>query len=509
MRKTVKPRSSIRPWTSESRFSPSDFGGSFVYDLLVLGDDLASHVAAAYASRNGLKTLLVAPDGLGGVQLIGDFVFHLDPAPMTGLGPGQPGFSVLAELGVEIPESHPTSMNPAYQVLLPCHRIDFFNDPDSLFAELAREFPEREADIRDFYGTAREASLVFQDWIAEHPRIQPQTLKEYFSYLKIFPFVLQYKFAAARFDRLLSQDAALEKVWEAQQALLSLNTDDLFSFPSAFQYSAPLRGIAGFPQGKQFLFNEMIRLLESCGGLYLSRHTVTSIARGKTITLEMKTPDGLASQATGRYLILSTKSDALPLLNAKRGHSPFWQRFRPAAIAGYPFTLFLGVREKFLPEPMARHIAVVADVQKDLYDRNLILLETGMPEKDKPLSQAKNCITATVYLPAEDSVWTPGALSEDAESILVRLEEFFPFLKEGIELYDLDKSIELSLSGRKVLSPKYKVRNALFTSFSAASDRTKWNNIFLTGASLLADFGFEAEILSGKNAALRILQKGK
>lgn len=480
-----------------------------MYDLLVTGDDLASHVAAAYASRKGLKTLLVAPGGLGGLQVAGEFVFNLDPAPLTGLASGQSGLSVLAELGVEIPETYPVAVSPAYQVLLPGHRIDFFPEAASLLSELVREFPDREAELRDFYGSAREASSVFQDWIAEHPRIQPQTLKEYVSYLKIFRFMLQYKYAAARFDKVLSQDAALEKVWEAQQALLSLNTDDLFSFASAFQYSAPVRGVAYFPQGKQFLFNALIRTLEEGGGLYLSGHSIDSIDRRKTITLEMKASDGAVSRATGRHLIISTKSDALSLLEVKRGHVIFSERLRPAKIAGYPFTLFLGVAEKSLPEQMARHIAVVTDIHKDIYDHNVILLETGLPEKEKPLSQAKNFMTATVYLPPGDDVWTGEALRQEAESILERLDGFFPFLKDGIELYDLDKSIELSLNYRTVLSPKYKVRNAFFTSFSAKSDRTRLHNVFLTGASLLTDAGFEAEILSGRNAALRVLQKGK
>lgn len=505
----MTPRSVIRLLTVDGRFLPACFGEKFVYDLMVTGDDLASHVAAAYASRNGLKTLLVAQSGLGGLQLIGDFVFNLDSTPMTGLELNQPGFSVLAELGIEIPGTHPTSINPAYQVLLPNHRIDFCNDPASLVSELAREFPEREADLRDFYSTAVEVSSVFRDWIAEHPQIQPQTLKEYFSYLKIFPFIIQYKFAAARLDKILSQDAPLEKVWEAQQALLSLNTDDLFSFASAYQYSAPLRGVAYFPQGKQFLFNEMIQTLESGGGLYLSGHSITSIARQKTITLEMKAPDGSISQAAGRHLIVSTKSDALSLLTAKRGHTMFTERLRPAKIAGYPFTLFLGVAQKGLPEQMARHIAIVTDVHKDLHDHNVILLETGLPEIDKPLSQARNFLTATVYLPSGDANWTQEALRCEAESILDRLDVFFPFLKDSIELCDLDKSIELSLNYRKVLSPKYKVRNAFFTSFAAKSNKTRFNNVFLTGASLLADAGFDAEFLSGRNAVRRVLQKGE
>jgi phytoene dehydrogenase-like protein len=476
-----------------------------VYDLIVIGDDLASHVAAAYASQNGLKTLLIAESGLGGLQLIGDFIFNLDATPLTGLGPDQLGLSILSELGIEVPEA---SIDPAFQVILPDHRIDFFNDPAALTSELAREFPDWDAEIREFYGMVHDVSAVFQDWIKDHPRLQPLNIKYYFSYMKMFPYIFQYKFGAAKFDKILSQDASLEKVWEAQQALLSFNTDDLFSFASAFQYSAPLRGVSFFPQGKQFLFNALVQILESNKGLYLNHYSVASIIRNKTIELEVKAPDGSISKASGHHLIISTKSDKWSLIDSKHKHFNFSDGFRPVKIVYYPFTIFLGVAEKGLPQQLARHIAVVPDTEKDLYDHNLIILETGPPDKDKPLSQAKNPLTATVYLPDIEANWTREALGQEAFSILDKLDVFFPFLKDNIDLCDIDKSIDISLNYRKVLSPKYKVRNAFFTSFAAKSHKTRFKNVFLTGASLLTDAGFDAEIISGKNAALQVLQKG-
>ncbi len=154
-------------------------------------------------------------------------------------------------------------------------------------------------DISDYYNAAIDASSVFQDWMTEHPQIQPQSLKEYFSYLKIFPHIFRYKFGAVKFDKILSQDASLEKVWEAQQALLSFNNDDLFSFASAFQYCAPLRGVSYFPQGKQFLFNALIEKIESNKGLYLNNYQISSITRNKMIDLEIKAPDGTTSKVSG------------------------------------------------------------------------------------------------------------------------------------------------------------------------------------------------------------------
>ena len=480
-----------------------------MYDLIVIGDDLSSHVSAAYASHNGLSTLLIAESGLGGLQLIGDFVFNIDHTPLSGLGQNQLGLSVLAELGIALPETHANSINPAFQVILPDHRIDFYNEQNALTAELAREFPELDTDIRDYYHMAVDASSFFHDWMAEHPQIQPQSLKEYFSYLKIFPRIVRYKFGAVKFDKILSQDASLEKVWEAQQALLSFNHDDLFSFASAFQYCAPLRGIFYFPQGKQYLFNAFIEKIESNKGLYLNNHQITSINRNKIIDLEIKAPDGATSRVSGLNLIVSTKSDKSSLFSDNHKHINFSDWLRPTKIAYYPFTIFLGVPESCLPEQIARHVAVVTDVAKDIYDNNLIILETSLPEKDKSLSRAMRSLTATVYLPDIKENWTGNTLRREANSILERLDAFLPFLKENVDLSNIDKSIDISLDYRKVLSPKYKVRNALFTSFAAKSNKTRFDNIFLTGASLLTDAGFDAEMISGKNAAVQVMKKRK
>lgn len=481
-----------------------------MYDLIVIGDDLSSHISAAYAAHLGLHTLLIAESGLGGLQLMGDFVFNIDPTPITGLGPEQPGLSLLTELGIAVPElDFAASINPAFQVILPEHRIDFCNDPESLVSELAREFPEWDSEISDYYHAAIDASLVFQNWIIDHPLIQPQSIKDYFSYLKIFPHIFRYKFSAAKFDKILSQNASLEKVWEAQQALLSFNNDDLFSFSSAYQYCAPLRGVSYFSQGKQFLFNALIEKLESNKGLYLNHCRILSMTGDNPVELEIKSPVEASTKVSGRNLIISTKAEGLSLLRTGKKSVNFSDWFRPARIAYYPFTMYLGVYEKCLPERIARHVAIVTDTAKDLYDSNLIILETGLPQKDLPLPLARTSLSATIFLRDSEENWTRDTLKREADAVLVRIEEFLPFLKENIELDNIDQSVDISLAYRKVVSPKYKVRNALFTSFAAKSNKTRFENIFLTGTSLLTDAGFDAEMMSGKNAVLQAMKKRK
>jgi hypothetical protein len=283
----------------------------------------------------------------------------------------------------------------------------------------------------------------------------------------------------------------------------------LFSFASSYQYCAPFRGISYFPQGKQFLFNALIEKLESHKGLYLNNYQVSSITRNNLVELAIKAPNGESSQMSGRNLIISTKSDSLSLLKTGNRFVNISDRFRPAKIAYYPFTIYLGIAEKCLPEQIARHVALVTDPAKDIYDSNLIILETSLPENDLPLKQARTSLSATVFREDGEENWTHDALKREAHSVLLRLEAFLPFLRENIELDNLDQSINISLAYRKVASPKYKVRNALMTSFAAKSNRTRFGNIFLTGASLLTDAGFDAEMISGRNAALQVINRGK
>ena len=96
-----------------------------MYGLIVIGDDLSSHIAAAIASSKGIKTALIAENGMAGSCVIGDLAFNTDTTPFAGLGENQNFSSLLKDMGI-LPET--SLLNPAYQIILPEHRLDFFNN---------------------------------------------------------------------------------------------------------------------------------------------------------------------------------------------------------------------------------------------------------------------------------------------------------------------------------------------------------------------------------------------
>ncbi len=477
-----------------------------MHDLIVIGDDLSSHVAAAVAAGYGLDTALVAEHGAGGLCLSGNFAFNIDPTPFSGLGADQTFLSLLAELDIPPIEREGKLLNPAYQVILPEHRIDFFNEKDALIREVAREFPECAREINEFYESAEIKCNIFNKWLRSHPFIQPLTIKDYRDFFKMIPHVVMHQIEKVKFKTLLDNNPSLEKVFEAQEALLSCTIGNKNSFSSCFQFCVPFRGVYYFQQGKQTVFNSLIKKLESANGLYLSPCEVLNIKNGNTIEIEITDPAGNSSVISGKNLILSTKWKKMHLLFADKKKINFSKWLSPATVSHLPFTIHLGCKSNCIPEKMSRYVAVVSDVHKDIYDDNLIILESNMPEDETAPAVNKLSLSAMVFLPADAEVWSHhNNLAVQASSIIDRLEFFLPFLKENIDFFDLEKSIEISQISHGVVNPKYKMRNSFFTGFAARTNRTSFKNIYVTGASLLADAGFEGEIISGMNAASRVI----
>lgn len=481
-----------------------------MYDLIVIGDDLSSHVAAAVASHYGLSTTLVAESGIGDTFIINDFVFNIDPTPINGLGANQTLLSLFTELDMPLIECDSYLLNPAYQVILPQHRIEFFHDKESLIKEIIREFPQLETEINKYYDSTIEYSAVFSQWLRKHPFIQIHNIKDFCNFLGMLPNLIAHKFKTKKFKQLLKNNSYLQKIWEAQHALLSFNTDNQFSFSSNFLYSAPLRGIFYFQQGKQIIFNSLIRKLEASGGLYLSRCEITAIENDRLFSVNITDKEGTVSKITAKKMIVSSKWNGMPLLIGRKKDITFADWTRPVKTAYYPFTIHLGIPLKCLPEKTAEHIAVVCDANKNIYDdNNLIILQLGIPNQNDGSLSDKIPLTATVFLPNNDEIWNRESLKSQSESIIDRLEFFLPFLKENIQQFDIDKSIDLCNESRRIVNPKYRVRNSFFSGFAAKNNKTRFRNIYLCGASLLTDAGFEGEIISGINAASKVFVANK
>ena len=63
-------------------------------------------------------------------------------------------------------------------------------------------------------------------------------------------------------------------------------------------------------------------------------------------------------------MIVSTKWQNMHLLIERKKKINLADLIRPVKISHYPFTIHLGISQKCIPEKMARHVAVISDVNK-------------------------------------------------------------------------------------------------------------------------------------------------
>ncbi|MCL2669988.1 MAG: hypothetical protein FWE89_04820, partial [Syntrophaceae bacterium] len=110
-----------------------------MYDLIIIGQDISTAVAALAAARRGLKTILIREEASQTCLREGGYAFPADTSPITGLGLGQPLEELFAEWDLSLAEAPGlVQMDPAFQVILPDHRVDLFRDRERLIADLIR-----------------------------------------------------------------------------------------------------------------------------------------------------------------------------------------------------------------------------------------------------------------------------------------------------------------------------------------------------------------------------------
>jgi len=474
-----------------------------IYDLIVIGDDLSSYVAAALASDRGLKTVLLSEIGIGDLLTIGDTSFNIDFTPLSGIVFSDAGIAVLKDLGI----SHKISLlDPAYQVILPQHRIDFFHSKDMLIHEMTREFPDEAADIKFLYDCVEKASEIVREWLNDHPYVRPHQFKEYLDYLKLTPHLMKGIMDSMKLKKAISQNLAFKRAIEAQQILLSFSRNNHHPIFSFFLLAAPWLGFGYLPLGKQTLLDAAIHKIVSLNGIYLRNCETLSIKKDKPYKVIYNDEGGIAAEIDAHHMIVSTKWQSRHLLTDKKKYLSLEDRIRPTKISHLPLTIHLSVRPGCIPEKMARHVVVVNDLKRDVQDDNLMILYSGT-ENDKDLTQKQIPLSVTSFFPSAPSFWLQDVLMQKAEQMITRLECFLPFLKENIEFIDIEASIEFSKRQQQIINPQYQLRRSWLTGFAAKDNRTRFKDLYLTGASLLLDIGLDGEIMSGMNAVDRLLQK--
>ncbi len=468
-----------------------------MYDVIVIGNDMSSLIAAARAAQLGMKTVLLEDGGMPDRLFLSDYVFDVDPFPWP-LVESIDSYSFLRSLASTRLSEPP---RPDLQVILPEHRVDFFPGKYAQIKELARECPDHALLIERLIEAVVRGGMKIESLF---PVLRDAG--HFPALLKSLPRILYETVSWNKQTGSLAGAPALKKILGAQSGVLSNACENGRSpLCSAYILTIPFRDSTYVPEDKWKIVEEIRTQLSAFGGSAVRGCAVERLLTGKEIEVSIREQDRELI-LSGRALILSTKWAGLRrLVHDERISRWLAHRAEKAGQNHYPFTMHLGVDARAFPEKMARYVVVEPeDGPVPLSSCALIFLGISAPGDLGRAPEGKRALSASVFLDKPPSEIERERLGEFAEVVLDRLRMFLPFLRENVDKMDMEKSMEWSIGMQSRVNGKYRAGRSSLLGFPLRQVRGPKGNVVMTGGELLAGLGFAGEVLSGLQAANRI-----
>ena len=470
-----------------------------MFDTIVLGNDPGSLVAALTLANRGGKTLLVTNDALQCYQESG-YTFDIDPFPWSGFNRGHVFRQFVSHLGIPQEE---LPLNPMLQIIFRKHRVALRGTVEWDIKEVTREFPDDASEIARFYKSLAKCGSFVSHLVETGLHLRPSTLKARAGQLCHMPSIALRKRTFASRLATMQRLSSIEKMLQAQLLLLShLDPHAMSPLASARTLCDAMQGLTYYRDGKHALMQKLKKKFEADGGV-IERQPISTVEIDRVIKINIKTDgtkDGVPT-IYGKNMIVSTGDEKFgPLLEEIKGFSPLRRRFVKVQPSLYPFTLYMGVNDRCIPEQMGPYVAVISDEAESIEEGNLLFLAASEPNDTHRAPDGKRAVSVTSFLSTHPSSITPDVLKKTAEDMLRNLGMFLPFVGENIDFFDLEQSITLSKERCGIAGARYRAKSHRM-GLSLFDNRTPLRNVFLTGGLIIPGLGFEGEIVSGLNAA--------
>jgi phytoene dehydrogenase-like protein len=475
-----------------------------MYDVIVIGRDLSSLIAALTSVQEGRRTALVLDGGLEMSYREAGYAFPSDLRPFPDLL-NHRNFSrfIHENLISDYHILHQSPLNPAYQVLTPLHRIDIFQDQEALISDLIREYPSEAKAIKRFYRTVMKTGKLVERWIDEdEDRRTSGFIGRFLRSVSRIPAAVLSQFRLASMGN-GGKDDTFRTIVDAQRSFLSdlAAGNSPLSLSLASLLSLPMRGLYPPRVGSTSLIGLLQQSFKEDGGTLLCGHSVIRMVADPLIAVDLE-HEGSSATLKGKNLIVSSQWEKIDMLLSPRKarQKPF--RFSPAIRSmHYPFCLHMGIHDAGIPEPMAPYLILIQNDHAKPTHRDLVYLQISLPGDRASSPAGCRAMTATAYLTESPLVLGDQELKDVAMEIIDVLEVFLPFLRENIDHLRVDQSIAFSRKYQEWINRKYALSGHFRGITRAISPKTSIPNVFLTGSHIWPSLGFNGEIIAGMNAA--------
>jgi phytoene dehydrogenase-like protein len=485
---------------------------SSYYDAIVLGTELSALTCAALLAKRGFRVLVLGqqcdlPDyALGSHRLPRrPFAFTASHSPLAR--------RILAELGVgQSFRRRAHTLEPAFQLALPGHRLELGGDEAALEREVEREFPEVRRAMLDFFRRVQARGDATDALFERDMTWPPESLLERRELARL----------SARLDltgeggaeRLLGEFPESHPFGAAVRALIGFDAHAEAATATELQltrlWSGRARGPQHFEGGLAALCGLLAEKIRAHSGeLRLNE-------RAQQITIKRAAVSGVRLFGSDEELgcanvIAGVDVSAVQRLLADR--SPFeemFERLGEPQPRHYRYTLNALVDASGVPAGMRRDVFYIRDTERPLHSENVLHVELS------DLDAKTRLLCVESLLPAPRVEERHGYLEEARERMMQALSELVPFIGEHLIALDSphdgrkpwvrDSGAELALDPRERRGPQtmaavhaYPVSTAL--GVCAMSVRTPLRGLHLCSQQVAPGLGVEGQLLAAASAA--------
>lgn len=483
------------------------------YDAVLIGLGLPNLLAGGLLAKRGFRVLLVGQgQALPSYQIDGVTVPR---APFTLTGHDSPAVSrVFSELALKpLMRRRIRPLTPAFQAVLPKHRLDLSADTEALTRDVEREFPAVRRAVDDFIRATQRSWESINRLVERDLMWPPSTFFERREHARAAlhhpfgkddegPFPLAELADDHPFRLLVSSALRF-----ADGGLLGQG-----NAPRQLRlFAALLRGAELSDGGYDGLFELLIESMRTHNGevRLTDRIDRIGVRRGSIDHVRLSPSD----EEVGCHFVLSglPVSRMARLLTDRSDFDGMLDTLGQPRPAFFRYTLNAILEREALPEGMARNVLLLDGNRVHARDRALCLEAKVLEDGRRALLTAEALVPAALHADVQAQV-----LSGLRERVLASLDKLSPFFRQhllwvdsphdGRDMYDARKQAYVAppdafRRGPETMSALYTYPRMSLHGACALPVRTPVKRLLLCNEQVVPGMGLEGTFLAAWSAA--------
>lgn len=482
------------------------------YDVIAVSARVGVLTAAALLAKRGFRVLVVRHDAIDPSYALGDL--RLPRAPFQFTAADTPAARrSFAELALhQAFRQRARAHDPAFQVVLPGHRLDLAPSRADLALEIAREFPSVAPALERFFDREEALRRRVDAALDADPILPPTTFFERRAVHRAFGGLAHAE---------LDDDDPLRELPEEHPFRLVMHAPLRFSDAMDADHARGLRilrafgswrsGAVALNEGAETVRELLIGSLRAHKAEILERDRIDRIHVGPRGVLGVRLAASGDDLGADHVLLGSEVGRYVGLLLDRHPFEEIFERFGEPVVRYYRFTLNLVVRAETVPAGMAHDVFFVRDPGRPLWGTNCLHVEVHRPD-----AAGRRLLCVEALLPRRDVEEDDAPLAELRESIVEAMSELVPFLREGLLVVDSphdgrpprDVVAEKDLDppqpwtrGPRTMEPVFGYPLTSVAGLCALPARTPVRGLFLCNDQVAPGLGLEGTLLTARAVA--------